>query len=146
MEVEDKNKKEANPAKTCGAQLRGKPGQYCKRHPIKGRRRCRLHGGKTPRGKESPHWKTGEFSIEAKPTPPSPELIQHALNGDYRPELERLRQDVALVDAMLMDAMQYYDIENEASKKKNLKPVAQWPGKNETETCTTTGSAGKAIG
>lgn len=43
-----------NPADTCtlhcGAQLRGQPGRFCARRPITGRKRCRLHGGLTPRG------------------------------------------------------------------------------------------------
>jgi hypothetical protein len=36
----------------CGAQCRGQPGKFCARIPVKGRERCELHGGKTPRGKE----------------------------------------------------------------------------------------------
>lgn len=36
----------------CGAQCRGQPGKFCQRIPVKGRKRCELHGGKTPRGKE----------------------------------------------------------------------------------------------
>jgi hypothetical protein len=36
----------------CGAQCRGQPGKFCQRIPVKGRDRCELHGGKTPRGKE----------------------------------------------------------------------------------------------
>jgi len=36
----------------CGAQCRGQPGKFCQRIPVKGRERCELHGGKTPRGKE----------------------------------------------------------------------------------------------
>lgn len=36
----------------CGAQCRGQLGKFCQRIPVKGRERCELHGGKTPRGKE----------------------------------------------------------------------------------------------
>jgi hypothetical protein len=36
----------------CGAQCRGQPGKFCARIPVKGRQRCELHGGKTPRGKQ----------------------------------------------------------------------------------------------
>ena len=44
----------------CGAKTR--QGGTCRRHPLKGRRRCRLHGGKTPSGTASPHFKTGRYS------------------------------------------------------------------------------------
>jgi hypothetical protein len=49
----------------CAAQLRnsalryGKV-RYCQRMPVPGKQRCRLHGGLTPRGIASPHFKTGE--------------------------------------------------------------------------------------
>jgi len=33
----------------CGAQLRGKPGHYCRRPALKSRRRCRLHIGRPPK-------------------------------------------------------------------------------------------------
>lgn len=35
--------------KRCGAKLRGKD-RHCTKHPMKGRTRCRLHGGATPKG------------------------------------------------------------------------------------------------
>lgn len=44
----------------CGAKTRsGKP---CKA-PAMENGRCRIHGGKTPRGMDSPHWKHGNSSI-----------------------------------------------------------------------------------
>lgn len=37
-------------------------GQQCKASAIKGREKCRVHGGKTPRGKKSPQYKHGFFA------------------------------------------------------------------------------------
>jgi hypothetical protein len=44
----------------CGAKNR--QGEPCRRPPAAARTRCRLHGGATPRGWESPHWKHGQYS------------------------------------------------------------------------------------
>lgn len=44
----------------CGAKTR--QGGTCRKPPLKGRRRCRMHGGKTPCGSASPHFKTGRYS------------------------------------------------------------------------------------
>lgn len=35
------------------------PPAFCSQYPVKGMRRCRMHGGKTPRGSASPHYKHG---------------------------------------------------------------------------------------
>lgn len=45
--------------KLCGAKTR--QGGTCKRAPLIGRTRCKLHGGATPRGQDSPHYKTGLY-------------------------------------------------------------------------------------
>lgn len=44
----------------CGARTRA--GAPCRRRPAKGRRRCKLHGGATPQGPDSPHWRHGRRS------------------------------------------------------------------------------------
>ena len=44
----------------CGAKNR--KGLPCSKPPIKGRTRCRLHGGRTPVGVSSVHFKTGRWS------------------------------------------------------------------------------------
>ena len=41
----------------CGAKTRS--GAACRRAPLAGRKRCRLHGGATPRGAASPDWRHG---------------------------------------------------------------------------------------
>ena len=37
-------------------------GSRCKNAPVPGRTTCRFHGGLTPRGPASPHWKHGRYS------------------------------------------------------------------------------------
>lgn len=46
----------------CGAQLRGQPGTFCAKFPIRGRSRCRLHGGRSPTGPDHPTFLHGRRS------------------------------------------------------------------------------------
>lgn len=51
----------------CGARLRGKlAGRFCTEDPAKGRTRCRVHGGASPRSTEHPRFKHGLFSKGAQ--------------------------------------------------------------------------------
>lgn len=50
--------------KVCGAKLRNK-NAYCQKPPM-ANGRCRLHGGSTPSGPDSPHFKTGKFAYAFK--------------------------------------------------------------------------------
>jgi hypothetical protein len=53
-------------APRCGARTRG--GTPCQRPAIRGRKRCRLHGGLSPgapRGQKNGNFKTGDWTIEA---------------------------------------------------------------------------------
>jgi glucans biosynthesis protein len=53
-------------ARRCGA--RTPTGTPCQRPAIRGRKRCRLHGGLSPgapRGQENGNFKTGNWTIEA---------------------------------------------------------------------------------
>ena len=50
----------------CGARTRA--GVPCQRRPVKGRKRCRLHGGLSPgapRGSKNGNFKTGDWTAEA---------------------------------------------------------------------------------
>ena len=47
----------------CGAKTR--KGTPCKNPCVRGRNRCRMHGGKTPRGWASPHYKHGFYSKDS---------------------------------------------------------------------------------
>ncbi len=44
----------------CGAKTRG--GGTCKKAPLAGKKRCRLHGGATPSGPASVHYKDGRYA------------------------------------------------------------------------------------
>jgi hypothetical protein len=89
---------ESNPIKRCGAKTRS--GKTCCKFPVAGRERCRLHGGATPVGVASPHFKTGRHS---KYIPERlAERYQEALADG---ELLALREEIALVDARLADLL-----------------------------------------
>ena len=57
----------------CGARTRSADRHPCRAHPVKGKRRCRMHGGlstgpRTPEGLERSrraNWKHGRYSREA---------------------------------------------------------------------------------
>jgi len=51
----------------CGARLKGRPGEFCADVPVEGRQRCRVHGGSTPVGRESPQFVHGRDSKYAVP-------------------------------------------------------------------------------
>lgn len=44
----------------CGAKCRD--GGYCEAYPVSGRDRCRMHGGTSPVGAESPNYQHGAYS------------------------------------------------------------------------------------
>lgn len=46
----------------CGARIPRRPGEICMEPPVAGRRRCRVHGGLTPTGRNSPHFISGRHS------------------------------------------------------------------------------------
>jgi len=82
----------------CGAKTRG--GTPCRLPPVPGKTRCRLHGGLTPSGIASPHFKTGRYSKDL-PT----RLIARYQEAVSDPELLNLREDIALLDARLSDLL-----------------------------------------
>src|SRR5690606_21539012 len=69
-------------------------GQRCKRNAAPGRSVCAMHGGKSPRGMESPNFKTGRYSKDA----PS-RLNARYVAGLEDPELCSLRDEIAMLDA-----------------------------------------------
>jgi hypothetical protein len=82
----------------CGAKTRD--GTPCRRPPLAGRRRCRLHGGATPSGLGSPHWKHGRYSKVV------PRGLRQAYEEAARdPELLSLRRDLALLQAFEVELL-----------------------------------------
>jgi len=75
-------------------------GDPCKAQAVTGRKVCRVHGGMTPRGMASPHYKTGRYS----------KFLPARMAGRYEEaradgELLALREDISLVDARLADLL-----------------------------------------
>lgn len=83
----------------CGAKTRG--GGMCQKPPLNGRTRCKLHGGKSLQGPESPSWKGGAFS----------EALPRRMRDAYErartdPNLISHRDLISAMDARLADLMQ----------------------------------------
>jgi hypothetical protein len=76
----------------------------CRKHAIRGRDVCRLHGGRTPRGPASVHWKGGRYSRHL----PARLAAQYEAAAQD-PELTELRSDIALTDARIIDLLQRVD-------------------------------------
>lgn len=80
----------------CGAKTRpGAKHKYCPKDPVTGSKRCRAHGGLTPKGPDSPHWKHGKHAAAKVPT--LAEQHQQALED---PQLMQYRHDAALLEAL----------------------------------------------
>lgn len=82
----------------CGARTKRK-GTPCTQDPMQNGR-CRLHGGATPGGIASPHFKTGRWS---KHLPA--QLAEHYQAALADQDLLALREDLALLDARLAQVL-----------------------------------------
>jgi hypothetical protein len=82
---------------------------------MRGRSVCLAHGGRTPRGAASPHFKTGRYSRS---------LPGHLLAAYERaltdPKLLSLRDEVALTDAMIAELLRQLDDDSPASKYRRI--------------------------
>jgi hypothetical protein len=93
--MKSKSTRKPHEADRCGAKTRA--GGTCKRWPLHGRKRCRLHGGLTPRGPDSANWKTGLHSKHV------PANLQGLLEDAARdPHLADTRPDLVRVTALLL--------------------------------------------
>lgn len=84
----------------CQAQAKSS-GLQCRRRAVAGRAVCTVHGGLTPRGVASPHFKTGRHSRD----------LPAQLSERYREaladtDLLSLRDDIALVDARVTELLE----------------------------------------
>ncbi len=76
----------------CRARLKGRPGEFCADVPVEGRHRCRVHGGLTPVGRESPHFVHGR---DAKYPVPLTEREQARYEQYLRAVFDPARNDLA---------------------------------------------------
>jgi hypothetical protein len=89
--------------KTCGARTKH-DGTPCERSPVRGRTRCRLHGGKSLVGIACSQYRSGRYSTYL------PERLRaryEQAEGDA--ELLSLKSEVALTDARLIDLLARVD-------------------------------------
>ena len=90
-------------------------GKQCRKHAMRGRTVCLAHGGKTPRGVASPHFKDGRYSRS---------LPGHLL-ATYEealrdPRLLSLRDEVALTDAMISELLSQIDDTTAEAKERQI--------------------------
>lgn len=76
-------------------------GTPCVNRPLRDRHRCKYHGGKTPRGVESPHYRGKAWSKDL-PT----RLADRVRAGLEDPNLIGLREELALLDARLAELIE----------------------------------------
>ncbi len=79
-------------------------GQQCRRRAVSGKQVCTVHGGLTPGGIASPHWKHGRYSKYA-PT----RLIERYIEAQSDSEILNLTEEIALVDARIADVLKRVD-------------------------------------
>lgn len=84
----------------CGAKTRN--GQPCQSAPVNGSTRCRMHGGSTPRGSDSPHFKTGLYSKYASAS------IQSKNDDFIAADPLDLTSELALARALLAEFLSRY--------------------------------------
>ena len=87
----------------CKAQSK-RHGRRCRNAPMRGLEVCRMHGGKTPRGPASVHFKSGKYSKFL----PS-RLFAECAAAAQDPELLSRRRDIALTEARITDILQRVD-------------------------------------
>jgi len=104
-------------ARACGAKTRSS--EPCRNLPVTGATRCRMHGGATPSGIASPHFRTGRHS---KHLPV--QLVERYRESLADPELLALRDDIALVDARVADLLMTVSTVESGSAWKRL--AALW--------------------
>ena len=101
--------------KTCGAKTKH-DGTPCERSPVRGRTRCRVHGGKTPVGPACKHYRVGRYSTYL------PERLRERYEqAESDQELLSLKSEIALTDARLIDLLARVDTGESGQLWANLK-------------------------
>jgi hypothetical protein len=99
----------------CGAKTR-KPGSPpCKNAAVTGSTRCRMHGGKTPRGAALPQTTHGRYSKDL-PT----RLGERFLAAQSDRDLLNLNAEIALLDARAGELLQRVDIDGAGTLWRSL--------------------------
>src|ERR1051326_2633693 len=91
---------ESDEMAVCGAQLRRKPGVYCRKQAMQGRNRCRLHGGASLRGVAHPGAKDLRYSKDLPA-----DLKRRYEEAQRDPNLIELRAETALIDALIAEQL-----------------------------------------
>lgn len=111
----------------CGAKLRnserlhGSP-RFCKRAPMSGRPRCRIHGGPTPTGADNPSFKHGMHSKYAYLSPRVADALSAALRDE---QLLDTTEDVAFLEVLRRDAAASWDAGASAEAWQALRPLVR---------------------
>lgn len=109
----------AHNPKKCGAKLRKKPGQFCQKLPMKDKRRCRLHGGKSLGGIAAGSFKHGRYS---RYLPKDLRKIYEQTKHD--PQLLSHEPDLRLMDTRLQGLIQ--NLDNTASLEAFSRAQVEW--------------------
>ncbi len=75
-------------------------GRQCQRHAVPGMMVCKYHGGRTPTGMGSPHFRHGRYS-KYLPTG----LVNRYVTARTDPELLSLRDEIGLVDTRITEVL-----------------------------------------
>ncbi len=79
--------------------------QRCKRRRSPGSEYCIYHGGRAPKGGTHPNFKDGRRSKFM----PQPEVLQHYIRHLNDPELTGHRDSIALIDALINEALEDFE-------------------------------------
>jgi hypothetical protein len=82
--------------------------------------KCRMHGGATPKGVASPHFKTGRYST-AMPK----RMRQRYEDSLANPDLRRLDDEIALIESRILDLLQRVDSGESGAIWKHLRDTMQ---------------------
>lgn len=80
----------------CNSHLKSWPDRFCTSPPVRGRNRCRMHGGRSLSGIASPSWKHGMYSTALAGLGPLADAYKTARQN---PALVQLTEQIALIDA-----------------------------------------------
>jgi hypothetical protein len=105
---------EATITRQCTARSK-RSGTRCRKHAMRGRSVCLAHGGRTPRGVDSPHFRHGRYS-QALPT----RLTDAYERARQDPTLLSLREEAALLTAVINSLLAQLTDDVSAAQERRL--------------------------